>query len=165
MSLEPRPTKDRANTDRIGPVDGVKIDGVIVPHVDTAAEAEAIVETVRYARFSDHEDLIVIAQVESRASIDNLPELLRVEGIDVFFIGPGDLSQAMGHAGDMGHPDVEAEIQRALAMILDAGAKPGILVTPADTSARVEQGFRLLYEHSNTFIRAGLATFIESAGN
>ena len=139
------------------------IDGVIIPHVDTAAQAEAIVETVRYARWNDYEDRIVVSQVESLESVQNLPELLKVDGIDVFFIGPADLSQAMGHPGNAGHPEVEDTIQRVLAATLEAGRVAGILVNPENTAERVAQGFRLLYEHANTFVKRGLATFMEVA--
>src|SRR5690606_20296765 len=83
------------------------IDGLIVPHVDTADQARALVETVRYARPRDHQDKIVIAQIESPQAVENLPELLAVDGIDVYFIGPGDLSATMGFVGQANHPEVE----------------------------------------------------------
>src|SRR5579883_1181065 len=61
--------------------------GVMVPHIETAAAARQVVDTVRYARPKDFDDKVVIVMVESVAAIDNLPELLAVDGIDVFFIG------------------------------------------------------------------------------
>ncbi len=140
------------------------IDGLIVPHVDDAATARTVVETIRYTRWRDYEDVIFMAQVESVTAIDNLPELLVVEGIDVYFIGPGDLSQDMGHAGEPGHLDVEAQIQRAREAILGANKCAGILVNPETVARRVEEGFRVLYEHANTFIRRGVGTMQASAG-
>jgi 4-hydroxy-2-oxoheptanedioate aldolase len=47
---------------------------------------------VRYACLSDHERRLIIAMIETPKAIDDIDELLAVEGIDVFFIGPGDLS-------------------------------------------------------------------------
>jgi len=140
------------------------IHGVMVPHVEDAETARAVIETIRYTRWRDYEDVIFIAQVESVRAIDNLPELLAVEGVDVYFIGPGDLSQDMGHAGQSTHPDVEAQIQRALKAILGANKCPGILVTPETVARRVEEGFRVLYEHINTFLSIGLQTMKASAG-
>jgi 4-hydroxy-2-oxoheptanedioate aldolase len=69
----------------------------MVPMVDTADQARAIVEAVRYACLSDHERRLIIAMIETPKAIDDIDELLAVEGIDVFFIGPGDLSQNMGY--------------------------------------------------------------------
>src|SRR6185295_6321512 len=89
--------------------------GVMVPHIETAAAARQVVETVRYARPKDFADKVVIAMVESVTAIANLPELLKVDGIDVFFMGPSDLSQSMGLPGQIHHPDVKATIKSATA--------------------------------------------------
>ncbi len=140
------------------------IDGLMVPHVDDAETANTVVETIRYTRWRDYEDVIFLAQVESVRAIDNLPELLAVEGIDVYFIGPSDLSQDMGHAGEFDHPEVEAQIQRARKAILDANRCAGILVNPETVAHRVEEGFRVLYEHANTFIQRGVGAMRASAG-
>ncbi len=140
------------------------IDGLMVPHVDDAETANTVVETIRHTRWRDYEDVIFLAQVESVRAIDNLPELLAVEGIDVYFIGPSDLSQDMGHAGEFDHPEVEAQIQRARKSILDANRCAGILVNPETVAHRVEEGFRVLYEHANTFIHRGVGAMRASAG-
>src|SRR5690606_14466459 len=73
------------------------IDGVMVPLVHTAEQCEEIVRTVRYACPDDHEARIVVVMIESMEGVRNLPSILQVEGIDVFFVGPGDLSQSMGY--------------------------------------------------------------------
>ena len=140
------------------------IDGLMVPHVDDAETANTVVETIRHTRWRDYEDVIFLAQVESVRAIDKLPELLAVEGIDVYFIGPSDLSQDMGHAGEFDHPEVEAQIQRARKAILDANRCAGILVNPETVARRVEEGFRVLYEHANTFIHRGVGAMRASAG-
>src|SRR5581483_12275576 len=89
--------------------------GVMVPHVDTADAARAIVRAVRYARPRDHADKVVIAMIESLTAVSNLADILGVEGVDVFFIGPSDLSNSMGHAGDLHHPEVKALVKRRMA--------------------------------------------------
>ncbi len=55
-------------------------------------------DAVRYALPSDYEKRLVVAMIETVDAVDNLDEMLKVEGIDVYFIGPGDLSQNMGYA-------------------------------------------------------------------
>jgi 2-keto-3-deoxy-L-rhamnonate aldolase RhmA len=70
-------------------------DGLMVPMVDTAEQARAIVDAVRYACPVDHEKRLVVSMIETLEAIGNINQLVAVEGIDVFFIGPGDLSQNM----------------------------------------------------------------------
>ena len=82
----------------------------------------------------------------------------------MYFIGPGDLSQDMGHAGELAHPEVEAQIQRAREAILGANKCAGILVNPETVARRVEEGCRARYEHANTFIRRGVGAMRASAG-
>src|SRR6185503_4613794 len=109
--------------------------GVQVPHVNTAADAREVVQAVKYhplgrrglaagtraALYDAHgtmadyvraaNDATLIAiQLEERAAIDNLDEMLQVPDIDVYFVGPSDLSQAMGHPGNPKAPPVAAAI-------------------------------------------------------
>jgi 2-keto-3-deoxy-L-rhamnonate aldolase RhmA len=133
--------------------------GIIVPHVESAAAARAIVETVRYARPKDYEDKVVVVMIESVAAIANLPELVGVEGVDVFFIGPNDLSHSMGYPAQMHHPEVKAMVRKASAAIRDAGKVPGTLVVRETVEEFVAVGCRFLYEHANNFMTAGAEDF------
>jgi 4-hydroxy-2-oxoheptanedioate aldolase len=133
--------------------------GVMVPHIETAAAAQQVVETVRYARPKDFADKVVIAMVESIKAIENLPELLAVDGIDVFFIGPNDLSHSMGLAGQMHHPDVKAKVKEASLHIRAAGKIPGTLVIRETAADFVAAGCRYLYEHANNFLVTGARDF------
>ena len=133
--------------------------GIMAPHVETAAAARQIVDTVRYARPKDHEDKVVVAMIESMTAIGNLPELLNVEGIDVFFIGPNDLSHSMGYAAQMHHPEVKAMVKKASASIRAAGKIPGTLVIGPTAAEFVAAGCRFLYEHANSFILSGASDF------
>src|SRR5580658_1967234 len=138
--------------------------GIMAPHVDTAAAAREIVETVRYVRPKDHQDKVVVAMIESLAAIANLPELLSVEGVDVFFIGPNDLSHSMGHPAQPHHPEVKAAVKRAAAQIRAACKIAGTLVV-SDTAAEfVAAGCGFLYEHANNFLAAGAAEFRRRLG-
>ena len=133
--------------------------GVMVPHVETAEAARQVVETVRYARPKDHQDKVVVAMIESLAAIANLPELLKVEGVDVFFIGPNDLSHSMGYAAQMHHPEVKAMVKKASVAIRTAGKIPGTLVIGKTVSEFVDAGCRFLYEHANSFLVSGATDF------
>jgi 2-keto-3-deoxy-L-rhamnonate aldolase RhmA len=133
--------------------------GVMVPHIDTAAAARQVVETVRYARPKDHQDKVVIAMIESLTAIANLPELLLVEGVDVFFVGPNDLSHSMGYPAQMHHPEVKAMVKKASAQIRETGKIPGTLVVSETAAEFVAAGCRYLYEHANSFIVTGATDF------
>src|SRR3954471_862016 len=89
-------------------------DGVMVPHIETADSARKLVATVRYARPRDHQDKIVIAMIESVGAVAALPDILGVEGIDVFFIGPSDLSASMDLAGQPTHPEVRKMVKKGI---------------------------------------------------
>ncbi len=134
-------------------------DGLIVPHVDTAAVAMGIVESVRSIRYKDHETKLVIVMIESVAALDNLDALLGVEGVDVFFIGPDDLSRSMGFPGQVMHPKVQEVIYDTVRRIREAGRIPGTLVTEATVAKLVACGVRFLYEHLNNFARTGVKAF------
>src|SRR6185369_13010367 len=120
--------------------------GVQVPHVNTAAEARAAVDAVKYAPeghrgiFSGgrpanygfkgstaeyakdaNRNTLVCLMLEEVAAIENLPELVTVPGVDVYFIGSGDLSQSMGYTGQQAHPDVQQVMERGVKIITEAG--------------------------------------------
>jgi 4-hydroxy-2-oxoheptanedioate aldolase len=122
--------------------------------VDTAEQAKQIVRAAKYPpegirglgtsmaraanwnRTADYlhkanDEICVIVQVETQAGIDNIEEIVQVEGLDGVFIGPSDLSAAMGHIGNPGHPDVVAAVERGFAVITAADKAAGVLaVTP-----------------------------------
>jgi len=124
--------------------------GVQVPHVNTAEEARAAVEAVKYApdgsrgifsggrpagygfksttadyaREANRETLVCL-MLEEAVAIENLPELLTVPGVDVYFIGSGDLSQSMGYTGQPTHPDVQHAMERGVKAITGAGRIAG----------------------------------------
>jgi 4-hydroxy-2-oxoheptanedioate aldolase len=133
--------------------------GVIVPHVDTPEMARRLVETVRYARHRDHADKLVVAMIESLEAVANLDGILEVEGVDVFFVGPGDLSQSMGMAGQMHHPDVQAKVREVAGRVRGAGKVPGTLVVHDTAAMFAAAGCRFLYEHANNFLAAGARAF------
>lgn len=133
--------------------------GVMVPHIDTAAAARQVVETVRYARPKDYQDTVVIVMIESLTAIDNLPQILSVDGVDVFFIGPNDLSHSMGYPAEIHHSEVKAMVKKVSKQIRQAGKIPGTLVIGETAEEFVSAGCRYLYEHANNFIVTGALEF------
>jgi 2-keto-3-deoxy-L-rhamnonate aldolase RhmA len=133
--------------------------GVMVPHVETAEEARRIVETVRYARPYDHQDKVVVAMIESMIAIGNLPDLLGVDGVDVLFIGPNDLSHSMGYPAQMHHPEVRAMVKKTSGAIRAGGKISGTLVIADTVTEFVLAGCCFLYEHANNFTVSGATDF------
>lgn len=125
---------------------------VLVPMVDTAEQAAAIVAACRYPQddglggirgmaggrasrwglYSDYfhaanREVCVLVQAETQTALGNLDAIAATPGVDGVFIGPADLSASLGHVGDAGHPEVQAAIDDAIARIAAAGKAPGIL--------------------------------------
>jgi 2-keto-3-deoxy-L-rhamnonate aldolase RhmA len=134
-------------------------DGVLVPLVHDAALARRAVQAVRSACPRDHQDKLTMVLIESREAVDNLPEILAVEGIDAFFIGPADMAASIGRPLERDHPEVRELVSRAIRTVVGAGR---IVGTPAPRSLkteRVEAGVRVLYVHANEFLKDGLAAY------
>lgn len=74
-----------------------------------------------------NEELLVIAQVETMESVSNLKEILSVDGIDVVFLGPSDLSSSMGLAGQTTHPKVIEVIEQCGKQIVASGKVAGTI--------------------------------------
>ncbi|KQO26429.1 2-dehydro-3-deoxyglucarate aldolase [Acidovorax sp. Leaf76] len=125
---------------------------LLVPMVDTAEQAQALVGATRYApegvrgmgsalarssRWQAYPQYVheanaqvcLLVQAETVEAMRNLDAIAATPGVDGVFIGPADLSASMGHRGDPGHPDVQAAIHEGIARILRAGKAPGILAT------------------------------------
>jgi 2-dehydro-3-deoxyglucarate aldolase len=94
----------------------------------------------RYGTFANYQDLIndniaMIVQIESRAAVDAVDEIVAVPGIDGLFIGPSDLAADFGRRGNPAHPDVQAAMKR----IFDSAAacgKPAGILAPIESDAR-----------------------------
>ncbi len=165
---------------------GVK--GVQIPHVNTRADAEQAVAAVKFgpgaarglaagtrpdrwglgARMPDftqqaNAQSLVCVQIEHQEAVANIDEILKVEGIDVFFIGPSDLSQSMGHPGNPKAPAVAAAIEGALARIVAAGKVPGMPATSDNLADVIGKGCRYIYNHLPRIVGAGAQQFIAAA--
>ncbi len=122
---------------------------ILVPMVDTAEQARAVVQATRYppqgirgmggarasrwGRVADYghqanEQICVLVQAETQTALDNLDAIVAVDGVDGVFIGPADLSASIGFIGQQDHPQVRAAMEDAFERILRAGKAPGILM-------------------------------------
>lgn len=138
---------------------GRGVDGIVVPRLERAEEAHAVVEAVRYCYPRSFSDKIVIVQVETRAALEALDAFLAVDGIDVLFLGPVDLSKSLGHAGDYRGDAMQRALAEAVAQIARRGRAAGMLVDHTDAADWVRRGARFLYTHADGFLAAGAGSF------
>jgi 4-hydroxy-2-oxoheptanedioate aldolase len=158
----------------------IGVQTLLVPMVDTAAQAAALVRATRYPQYDAqgkdigglrgmagarasrwgrypayaHEanaQICLLVQAETQTALDNLDAIAATEGVDGVFIGPADLSASLGHVANPGHVDVQAAIEKAIARILKAGKAAGILSTD-ETLARH------YLDMGATFVAVGLDT-------
>lgn len=160
--------------------------GVQVPHVNTAEDARRAVAAVKFgpgaarglaagtrpdnwglgAKMPDfaqraNAQSLVCVQLEHAEALKNLDEILAVDRIDVFFIGPSDLSQSMGFPGNPKEPVVAKAIDDALARIRGAGRVPGMPATADTVGSVVAGGCRYIYTHLARLVGAGAGPFLK----
>jgi len=99
-----------------------------------------------YVKAANEQTLIAI-QLEDAAAIENIDELLKVDDIDVFFIGPSDLSQSMGHPGNPKAPVVANAIDSSFRKMLSAGRTPGTPAVAESVREVLDKGVRYIYTH------------------
>ena len=161
--------------------------GVQVPHVNTAQDARDVVAAVKYhplgrrslaagtraAAYDAHGTLaeyvaaanqttLIAVQLEDREAIDNIDELLKVDDIDVFFIGPSDLSQSMGHPGNPKAPPVAQAIDTSFRKMLAAGRTPGTPATAENLRGVLDKGVRYIYTHLPRLLAASARSYLGS---
>jgi 2-keto-3-deoxy-L-rhamnonate aldolase RhmA len=103
---------------------------------------------------------MMIILIEDIIAIENIDEIVQVEGIDVFFIANGDLSQSMGLIGQHRHPDVLAAANRGYDAILGAGRTAGALVTDATVDEYIERGCKFLSTPWTQWLTPGMNNFM-----
>lgn len=137
------------------------VQGVMIPWVSGRAECEAAVRACKYpplgirglagshraAGFGRlaaeywkraNDEILVVVQIETPQAVREIDAMLAVPGVDVAFIGPADLSAALGHVGNPGHPDVAA----AIATVEKAARNAGVALA---TISRSWEEARALY--------------------
>ena len=148
------------------------VSGIMVPNVCNADQARHAVESCRYApdgirgafggmramKYGFNPDyygtafdnLLVAVQVESPAAIDRIPEIAAVDGIDVIFIGPRDLSANLGKLNQFDDPAVRSQIERAERAILTSGKLLGSTARSGEAAERLARhGYRFVIPGSD----------------
>lgn len=162
--------------------------GVQVPHVNTVADAEAVVAAVKYHPIGKrglaagtrpanygygvsqseyveeaNRETLVCVQFEDIEAIENADEILKVDNIDVFFIGPSDLSQSMGFPGQYDEPSVAHAINSTFEKILKAGHVAGTPGNEDKIKSVLDKGVLYTYTHATKLLGSGTDAFFSAA--
>jgi 4-hydroxy-2-oxoheptanedioate aldolase len=157
-----------------------------VPWVEDAADAERAVQAVKYGprgsrglagvRAADYgqrgplgdyvrtanEETLVIVHVESAQAVERVDEIAAVDGVDVIFLGPTDLSHSLGVPGEVGHPLVAEHLERAAAATLAAGKVLGVTVPTAEGAVEwLQRGARYVTTGIEPLLGAATRTWLE----
>jgi 4-hydroxy-2-oxoheptanedioate aldolase len=160
--------------------------GVCFPQVSTRADAEAAVRAVRYPPLGERawgpfyaplrwglsmrdyldradDEVLAIATVEHIDALQTIDEVVSTPGLDLAFIGPGDLATSMGHRGRAEHPEVQAAMLRFEEAIRPSPvALGGVAPTPERANAMVARGYRALVVGFDwSLLQRGCAAAIE----
>ena len=91
------------------------------------------------------EEILILAQIETMEAVENIGDILSVDGIDVSYIGPSDLSASYGHLGDMAHTDVQEAIDRVFDISVSMSVATGIHMGAGKTIMdRVKKGYKFI---------------------
>ncbi|HVR54636.1 MAG TPA: aldolase/citrate lyase family protein [Pseudorhodoferax sp.] len=139
------------------------VDALMVPNVHTAEMARDAVRYTRYPTAGGVRGLggtmratrygrdkgyyaeaaantCVLAQIESREGLRNLDAICAVDGVDLLFFGPTDLSADMGHLGQPGHPEVVAAVEAGIRRTHALGKAAGVLAGDPDCQRYLDAG-------------------------
>jgi 2-keto-3-deoxy-L-rhamnonate aldolase RhmA len=160
-------------------------EAVIVPQVNSAAEARRAVEFAKLppmgsrglgisrstgfgSKIEDYgtkanNTVALIVQIEHRTAVRNLDAILKVEGIDGVFIGPYDLSASMGLPGQVSHPKVQKAVAEVMRKCKARGTPFGIFAMEATLAKqRIEEGCAFLLLGIDTcLLRKGALAALE----
>lgn len=140
--------------------------GILVPQLESVEQAKQVVQYSKYAPEGirgmavpraavwgfandytrvENEETLICVQCENVACLECVEDVAKVPGIDVIFLGPYDMSQALGVPGQIKHPLMLDAEKRILKAAQDAGKIPGIYVnTPEDAIKAREEGWKLI---------------------
>ena len=145
--------------------------GVLVPMVNTKADAELAVSMTKYPPLGSrgvglaraqgyginfdayvtnaNADTLLLVQIEHREAVENIEQILSVTGIDGVFIGPYDLSLSLGIPGSLNHPDILAAKQKVLSATRAHGLIAGMHFVQPQTAASdcqkaISEGYRFI---------------------
>jgi 4-hydroxy-2-oxoheptanedioate aldolase len=140
--------------------------GLVVPMVNTRADAEAAVRATRYPPVGDrsiggsrtrlyggadyveraNDEILLMVQIEHRTAVENAREILSTPGIDGYFVGPGDLCASLGlpNTWDPDFPEYWAALEKVQRVASDLGVPMGIHASPHRVTSMIEKGYRFI---------------------
>ena len=142
--------------------------GVMVPYVNNAREAEQAVAAMRYPprgirgvaklnrasgfglRFDEYfeaanENLLTVVQIETESGVEHAEEIASVQGVDVLFIGPLDLSVNLGVPQQLDHPMFRSAVSQVVSACRRNGKAAGtLLLKPEQVEQTIEDGFTFI---------------------
>jgi 4-hydroxy-2-oxoheptanedioate aldolase len=163
---------------------------ILAPHVNSAEEVLAGIQAVRYPpegirgagsatraanygitqsgaehfQFANSQTLFMPV-LEEAVAFEHLDEMLKVPGLEVIVIGPGDLALSMGYPGRSDHPEVQHLIEEGFTKARQAGIAVGIAARDAaSTRAMIDRGFQIIVTSSGAFFADAVRTFMREAG-
>jgi len=162
------------------------VHGVHVPWVNSAAGVEQAVQAVKYwprgqrglagSRASDwnqyesleayteraNRETLLIVHIETMDAVDAIEDYVTIDGVDVLFIGPTDLSHSLGHPGDLSHPDVVDAMHRVAQVVAPSDKTLGIYAGTAEFATRwLEKGARYFTTAPEGFMKEGMKTYLD----
>jgi 4-hydroxy-2-oxoheptanedioate aldolase len=161
--------------------------GVCFPMTNSKADAETVVKAVHYPpqgerfwgpfyaalrweaslpEYTQHadEEVLAIGMVEHIEAVGAADEIVSTPGLDLVFIGPGDLATSMGLKGQVDKPEVQAAIRRAEEQILRSDViLGGVAMTSAKANEMIDRGYRaLIIGFDWLLLQRGIETAIEA---
>ena len=166
---------------RLGRILDLGAAGVMLPRLDTAAEVGEALRHLRYPPEGDrgvatynracrfgldpgaldraNGEVLGVVQIESARAVDQVEEIAALDGVDVLFVGPRDLSHDLGVPGDMGAPSYLAALDRVRGAAQKFGKGCGLLVPDGATAAeRHAAGWAFVAVGSDSTLLAGAVT-------
>jgi len=159
----------RGQYDQMSRIMDAGADGIMAPNVQSREEAEHIIQATKYAPLGDrgtafgiaHDDFevgdvsekiqqanqqtLIITQIESVSGVENVADIVGVEGVDVGWIGHFDLTQSMGIPGQFDHPDYLAAVEKVVKACQSQGKAGGFMgATPDAVLELIQKGFRCI---------------------
>jgi 2-keto-3-deoxy-L-rhamnonate aldolase RhmA len=158
--------------------------GVVVPWVSSKEEATRAVHSSKYppqgirgcgprraskyySEISDYvkqanDEVLVVVMIETQQALDNLDEILSVQGVDAVFIGPDDLSLNLGIFQQRDHPKFKSALTRVLESCRKHGVASGIHCSDSNINDRIAQGFQFCaLNDDDTFLTIGAKTCLQ----
>ena len=144
-------------------------DGIIVPMVKNKDDARKAIEYAKYPplgkrgvglsraqnygfSFDDYKEwqannLVVIAQIEHIDGVNNLKEIIEVEGIDAIIIGPYDLSGSLGYPGDFSKPELQMALNNVIITCKTSNFPLGYHIVDPDpelVKLKIKEGYNFI---------------------